>query len=64
MGSNVKVILDSDVHYGVIRWIGTPPSLTPGKLMAGVELVRAMGKNIQMESEVRSAKGLFVLFLG
>ncbi|XP_076671657.1 ubiquitin carboxyl-terminal hydrolase CYLD isoform X1 [Andrena cerasifolii] len=38
VGSNVKVLLDSDAHYGVIRWIGTPPSITPGKLMAGVEL--------------------------
>lgn len=39
MGSNVKVLLDSDVHYGIIRWIGTPPGITPGKLMAAVELV-------------------------
>ncbi|XP_033334775.1 ubiquitin carboxyl-terminal hydrolase CYLD [Megalopta genalis] len=38
VGSNVKVILDSDVHYGVIRWIGTPPGITPSKLMAAVEL--------------------------
>nr|XP_012151128.1 PREDICTED: ubiquitin carboxyl-terminal hydrolase CYLD isoform X1 [Megachile rotundata]XP_012151129.1 PREDICTED: ubiquitin carboxyl-terminal hydrolase CYLD isoform X1 [Megachile rotundata] len=38
VGSNVKVLLDSDVHYGVIRWIGTPPGITPGKLMAAVEL--------------------------
>lgn len=39
VGSNVKVLLDSDVHYGVIRWIGTPPGISPGKLMAAVELV-------------------------
>ena len=38
VGSNVKVLLDSDVRYGVIRWIGTPPGITPGKLMAAVEL--------------------------
>ncbi|CAK9828478.1 Ubiquitin carboxyl-terminal hydrolase CYLD [Anthophora retusa] len=38
VGSNVKVLLDSDVHYGVIRWIGTPPGITLGKLMAAVEL--------------------------
>ncbi|CAL7944032.1 unnamed protein product [Xylocopa violacea] len=38
VGSNVKVLLDSDVHYGIIRWIGTPPGITPGKLMAAVEL--------------------------
>ncbi|XP_025988936.1 ubiquitin carboxyl-terminal hydrolase CYLD isoform X3 [Solenopsis invicta] len=38
VGSNVKVFLDTDVHYGVIRWIGTPPGTTPGKLMAAVEL--------------------------
>ncbi|XP_014473556.1 PREDICTED: ubiquitin carboxyl-terminal hydrolase CYLD isoform X2 [Dinoponera quadriceps] len=38
VGSNVKVLLDSDVHYGVIRWIGTPPGISPGKLMAAVEL--------------------------
>ena len=39
MGSNVKVLLDSDIHYGVIRWIGTPSGITSGKLMAAVELV-------------------------
>lgn len=39
VGSNVKVLLDSDVHYGVIRWIGTPSGISPGKLMAAVELV-------------------------
>ncbi|XP_048266234.1 ubiquitin carboxyl-terminal hydrolase CYLD isoform X2 [Bombus terrestris] len=38
VGSNVKVLLDSDVHYGIIRWIGTPLGITPGKLMAAVEL--------------------------
>ncbi|XP_053983257.1 ubiquitin carboxyl-terminal hydrolase CYLD [Hylaeus anthracinus] len=38
VGSNVKILLDSDVHYGVIRWIGTPPGITPGKLIAAVEL--------------------------
>ncbi|XP_071572390.1 ubiquitin carboxyl-terminal hydrolase CYLD isoform X2 [Temnothorax nylanderi] len=38
VGSNVKVLLDSDVHYGVIRWIGTPSGTSPGKLMAAVEL--------------------------
>ncbi|XP_043265296.1 ubiquitin carboxyl-terminal hydrolase CYLD [Colletes gigas] len=38
VGSNVKILLDSDVHYGVIRWIGTPADITPGKLMAAVEL--------------------------
>ncbi|XP_076168390.1 ubiquitin carboxyl-terminal hydrolase CYLD isoform X1 [Ptiloglossa arizonensis] len=38
VGSNVKVLLDSDVHYGVIRWIGTPSGITPSKLMAAVEL--------------------------
>lgn len=39
VGSSVKVLLDSDVHYGAIRWIGTPPGISPGKLMAAVELV-------------------------
>ncbi|KAG7207483.1 hypothetical protein KM043_009115 [Ampulex compressa] len=38
VGSNVKVLLDSEVKYGVIRWIGTPPGIAPGKLMAAVEL--------------------------
>lgn len=38
VGSNVKVLLDSDVHYGIIRWIGTPPGITSGKLIAAVEL--------------------------
>jgi len=42
VGSNVKVLLDSDIHYGVIRWIGTPPGTSPGKLMAAVELVSKM----------------------
>lgn len=39
VGSTVKVLLDSDIHYGVIRWIGTPSGISPGKLMAAVELV-------------------------
>ncbi|XP_076242541.1 ubiquitin carboxyl-terminal hydrolase CYLD [Calliopsis andreniformis] len=38
VGSNVKVLLDSDVHYGIIRWIGTPLGIASGKLMAAVEL--------------------------
>ncbi|XP_032674065.1 ubiquitin carboxyl-terminal hydrolase CYLD isoform X6 [Odontomachus brunneus] len=38
VGSNVKVLLDSDIHYGVIRWIGTPSGISPDKLMAAVEL--------------------------
>ncbi|XP_043507747.1 ubiquitin carboxyl-terminal hydrolase CYLD [Frieseomelitta varia] len=38
VGSNVKVLLDSDIHYGIIRWIGTPSGITSGKLMAAVEL--------------------------
>ncbi|KYN11883.1 Ubiquitin carboxyl-terminal hydrolase CYLD [Trachymyrmex cornetzi] len=38
VGSNVKVLLDSDIHYGIIRWIGSPPGTSPGKLMAAVEL--------------------------
>lgn len=42
VGSNVKVLLNSDIHYGVIRWIGTPPGTSPGKLMAAVELVSKM----------------------
>jgi len=42
VGSNVKVLLDSDIHYGVIRWIGTPSGTSPGKLMAAVELVSKM----------------------
>jgi len=43
VGSDVKVLLDSDIHYGVIRWIGTPPGTSPGKLMAAVELVSKSG---------------------
>lgn len=43
VGSNVKVLLDSDIHYGVIRWIGTPSGTSPGKLMAAVELVSKSG---------------------
>lgn len=39
VGSNVKVLLDSDIHYGVIQWIGTPSGISPDKLMAAVELV-------------------------
>lgn len=42
VGSTVKVLLDSDIHYGVIRWIGTPSGTSPGKLMAAVELVSKM----------------------
>ncbi|XP_029178751.1 ubiquitin carboxyl-terminal hydrolase CYLD isoform X1 [Nylanderia fulva] len=38
VGSPVKVLLDSDIHYGVIRWIGTLSGVSPGKLMAAVEL--------------------------
>lgn len=25
VGSNVKVLLDTDVRHGTLRWIGTPP---------------------------------------
>lgn len=46
MGSNVKVLLDSDIHYGIIRWIGTPPGITSGKLIAAVELVCITKKQI------------------
>jgi len=42
VGSTVKVLVDSDIHYGVIRWIGTPTGVSPGKLMAAVELVSKM----------------------
>ena len=42
VGSNVKILLDSDIHYGIIRWIGSPPGTSPGKLMAAVELVSEM----------------------
>lgn len=42
IGSNVKVLLDSDIYYGVIRWIGTPPGTSPDKIMAAVELVSEM----------------------
>ncbi|GAB1864813.1 ubiquitinyl hydrolase 1 [Camponotus japonicus] len=38
VGSTVKVLVDSDIYYGVIRWIGTPTGVSPGKLMAAVEL--------------------------
>ncbi|XP_066594220.1 ubiquitin carboxyl-terminal hydrolase CYLD [Prorops nasuta] len=36
--SVVKVCLGSDVHYGILRWIGTPAGMATGKLMAAVEL--------------------------
>lgn len=42
VGSNVKVLLDSDIHYGIIRWIGTPSGISPSKLMAAIELVSKM----------------------
>lgn len=44
VGSTVKVLVDSDIHYGVIRWIGTPTGISPGKLMAAVELVSKMNR--------------------
>lgn len=40
IGTNVKVLLDKETRSGVVRWIGTPGGLPPGKLMAAVELVR------------------------
>jgi len=42
VGCNVKVLLDSNIHYGVIRWIGTLSGTSPGKLMTAVELVIEM----------------------
>lgn len=40
IGSNVKVLLDKETRSGVVRWIGTPRGLPPGKTMAAVELVK------------------------
>ena len=39
IGSCVKVLVDSDTHYGVIRWIGSPGGFKTDKLMAAIELV-------------------------
>lgn len=39
IGSYVKVLVDSDTHYGVIRWIGLPGESHSNKLMAAIELV-------------------------
>lgn len=39
IGSNVKVLLDKETRSGVVKWIGTPRGLPPGKTMAAVELV-------------------------
>ncbi|KAL7302139.1 hypothetical protein TKK_0005362 [Trichogramma kaykai] len=38
IGSCVKVLVDNDSHYGVIRWIGTIDRLNPNKLTAAIEL--------------------------
>ncbi|XP_015175056.1 PREDICTED: ubiquitin carboxyl-terminal hydrolase CYLD [Polistes dominula] len=38
VGSNVKVLLGSDVRNGTLRWVGTPPGTNTSKLMAAVEL--------------------------
>lgn len=38
MGSCVKVLVNDDTHYGVIRWIGSSGS-SSDKLMAAIELV-------------------------
>ncbi|XP_043462906.1 ubiquitin carboxyl-terminal hydrolase CYLD [Leptopilina heterotoma] len=38
IGSNVKVLLDKETRSGVVRWIGMPRGLPPGKTMAAVEL--------------------------
>lgn len=37
VGSCVKVLVNDDAHYGVIRWIGSSGS--SDKLMAAIELV-------------------------
>lgn len=39
IGSCVKVVVDDDAHYGVIRWIGAPENSRTNKLMAAIELV-------------------------
>ncbi|KAF7388073.1 hypothetical protein HZH66_010840 [Vespula vulgaris] len=38
VGSNVKVLLGSDLRHGTLRWVGTPPDTNTSKLMAAVEL--------------------------
>ncbi|KAK2576712.1 hypothetical protein KPH14_005369 [Odynerus spinipes] len=38
VGSNVKVLLGSDLRQGTLRWVGTLPDTNAGKLMAAVEL--------------------------
>jgi len=57
VGCNVKVLLDSNIHYGVIQWIGTLPGTSPGKLMTAVELVIEMtrlNKLVQKYKEIYS----------
>lgn len=39
VGSCVKVLVDNDTHYGVIRWIGSHTNSNSEKLMAAIELV-------------------------
>lgn len=64
VGSNVKVLLDSDIHYGVIRWIGTPSGTSPDKLMAAVELVSKMDLlNKLLQKNGRSNLNV-ILFIG
>ncbi|XP_043284061.1 ubiquitin carboxyl-terminal hydrolase CYLD isoform X2 [Venturia canescens] len=36
--STVEVSLGAETRYGVVRWIGTPPGVTPGKTIAAIEL--------------------------
>lgn len=43
VGSNVKVLLGSDLRHGTLRWVGTPPDTNTSKLMAAVELVNMKG---------------------
>ncbi|XP_058792840.1 ubiquitin carboxyl-terminal hydrolase CYLD [Phymastichus coffea] len=38
IGSCVKVLVNNDVHYGVIRWIGSPETSNTNKMMAAIEL--------------------------
>lgn len=64
VGSNVKLLLDSDIHYGIIRWIGTPPGTSPDKLMAAVELVSEMNRLNGLVQKYKKTNSNDVLFIG
>ncbi|XP_034942226.1 ubiquitin carboxyl-terminal hydrolase CYLD [Chelonus insularis] len=38
LGTEVEVLVGSEARHGIIRWVGNLPDLSPGRIMAAIEL--------------------------